>query len=158
MREPVVFCIFKKCDNFLAFQARQTFVITICKSFSNYFFHNSNSSAFIEFLKCIVISVSVYKFNIYRHKTFSYQQVIVYDAPDATITIYKRMRILKSEVQPGNTFNYVFMIGSIVISKYIFKPFNDFFRSWSYMTPYPDTLIIFPKPSSNIISNVGNKH
>src|SRR3989304_5856473 len=97
----MLFCIFSKCHDARAFQIRKSLVITIRKRFADYFLHDICSAFFVKFLKRLVIHLSINEFNIHRHKTFPYKQIIIYYPSDAAMPGANWVGVFKERARLG---------------------------------------------------------
>src|SRR3990167_9186408 len=96
-------------------------MITVRKRFADYFLHDFGTAFFVKLLKRFVIHLSINEFNIHRHKTIPYKQIIIYYPSDAAIAINKWVGVFKDKIQPRNTLYNIFMAGCVVSGKHFFQ-------------------------------------
>src|SRR3989338_4354264 len=154
MGKFITFCIVNQSNNLLFFQICQSFVITICKSLTNYFFHNGSCAVFVEFIKCFVIFLSINKFNIYGYKTLSHQQGGIDNAPNTAVPVNEWMRVFKCKMRSRNTFYDILAAAGIIFREHFFNSPYALFRRRSNMAPDANVLITSAESAGNIVANV----
>src|SRR3989344_6256849 len=91
-------------------------MVAVRQSPTDNLLHNRRFTFFAKLLKCIVVLFAINKFNVDRNKAFSDEKVVIDDASDAAIAIDKWVHKFKSEMEPSNSFNDVFVVCGNIIS------------------------------------------
>lgn len=100
-------------------------VVTVGESFADDPFYYFGCAFFIKLFEGVVIFLSIDELDIDRHKTFSYEEIVVDDAPDASVAVHERVEIFKSEMGLFTTFS------TVIVKISVFSHFFTVMKSLS---------------------------
>src|SRR3989344_282158 len=126
-------------------------MVTVRERCADYFLHNVCCAIFVELLECIIVPASINEFDVYRHKPFSYEQIIIDYPPNTAITVNKWMGIFKRKMQTCNALNDVFVARSIIFCKHLFKPLHDLLWRWCNVAPHSYIFFVLAKSSCDVV-------